>query len=57
MLCDNLRNAGVCVTPGRGFYAVPPSRAHLRLSIAFVDETQIEEGCRRLGATLTATAS
>jgi DNA-binding transcriptional MocR family regulator len=39
--------------PGRGFYADPPSRAHLRLSIACVDEKLIEEGCRRLGATLT----
>jgi len=52
-VCDNLRNAGVSVMPGRGFYADPPSRAHLRLSIACVDEKQIEEGCRRLGATLT----
>jgi DNA-binding transcriptional MocR family regulator len=52
MLCGELRNAGVRVTAGRGFYASPPARAHLRLSIACVGDDLIEEGCRRLGSTL-----
>ena len=52
VLCDDLGNAGVLVTPGRGFYANPPKLAHLRLSIACVPEDRIEEGCRRLGSTL-----
>jgi len=52
MLCDDLRNAGVRVTGGRGFFATPPARAHLRLSIACVAEDRIEDGCRRLGSTL-----
>jgi len=49
----DLLNAGVRVAPGRAFFAALPDRAHLRLSIACVDETGIEEGCRRIGATLT----
>ena len=51
-LCAAIGNAWVRVTPGRGFFAAPPRRAHLRLSIACVGEDRIEEGCRRLGATL-----
>jgi DNA-binding transcriptional MocR family regulator len=56
-ICDELQNAGVRVAPGRRFFAVSPSRAHLRLSIACVDEGLIEEGCRRLGAVLVAAMS
>ena len=51
-LCAAIRDAGVRVTPGRGFFAAPPRRAHLRLSIACFGEDRIEEGCRRLGAAL-----
>ncbi|MEX1310714.1 MAG: PLP-dependent aminotransferase family protein [Candidatus Sulfomarinibacteraceae bacterium] len=51
-LCAAIRDAGVRVTPGRGFFAAPPDRAHLRLSIACVGEDRIEEGCRRLGTAL-----
>jgi len=50
---SDLHNAGVLVAPGRRFYATAPAHAHLRLSIACVDETRIEEGCRRLGGVLT----
>jgi DNA-binding transcriptional MocR family regulator len=51
-LCEAIGNAGVRVAPGRVFYAAPPDRAHLRLSIACVGEDRIEEGCRRLGGAL-----
>ena len=51
-ICDRLARNGIRVAPGRWFYAEPPTHAHLRLSIAVVDEIQIEEGCRRLGAEL-----
>ncbi len=51
-VCDDLRNAGVRVAPGRVFYASTPEHAHLRLSIACVDEERIEEGCRVLGGVL-----
>jgi len=56
-LCGELRRAGVKVASGRRFFAAPPSRAHLRLSIACVDEGLIEEGCRRLGSVLAAALS
>ena len=52
-ICDDLSFAGVRVAPGRWYYAHPPESAHLRLSIACVDEALIEEGCRRLGETLS----
>ncbi len=52
-ICDDLEKAGVRVAPGRRFYATAPAHAHLRLSIACVDEAQIEEGSRRLGGVLT----
>ena len=51
-ICDDLAKAGVKVSPGRWYFADPPARAHLRLSIACVDEAGIEEGCRRLGQVL-----
>lgn len=51
-ICDGLESAGVRVAPGRRFYATAPTHAHLRLSIACVDEAEIEEGCRRLGSAL-----
>jgi len=55
-ICDRLARNGIRAAPGRWFYAEPPSHAHLRLSIAVVDETAIEEGCRRLGAVLSGAA-
>ena len=51
-ICREVGRAGVRVAPGRWFFAKPPENAHLRLSIACVDETRIEEGCRRLGEVL-----
>ncbi len=53
-ICGKLNGAGVRVAPGRWFYASTPEHAHLRLSIACVDEGQIEEGVRRLGDALRA---
>jgi len=50
--CDRLTEAGVKVMPGRAFFGSRSTRAHLRLSIACVDEPRIEEGCRRLGEVL-----
>lgn len=47
-----LNRAGVRVAPGCRFYATPPIHAHLRLSIACIDEEGIKEGCRRLGHVL-----
>lgn len=51
--CKQLARAGVRVAPGSAFFGSPPTQTHLRLSIACVDEPRIEEGCRRLGATLS----
>ncbi len=43
---------GVLASAGSLFYATPRSGAHFRISIANLDEGEIEEGCRRLGAAL-----
>ncbi|HSL17872.1 MAG TPA: PLP-dependent aminotransferase family protein [Methylomirabilota bacterium] len=54
-LVRELAGAGVLVAPGRWYYAAPPPTAHLRLSIACVDATRIDDGCRRLGEVLRMT--
>lgn len=51
-ICDRLDRAGVRAAPGCRFYATPPKHAHLRLSIACIDEEAIKEGCRRIGRVL-----
>jgi len=56
-ICDRLARSGIRVAPGGWFFAEPPTHAHLRLSIAVVDETRIEEGCRRLGSELPGAVS
>jgi DNA-binding transcriptional MocR family regulator len=53
--CERLARAGVRTAPGSRFYGRKPSRGHLRLSIACVDEEQIREGCRRMGEVLAET--
>ena len=53
-LVQRLAAAGVNVTAGRPFLATRTRDAHLRLSIACVDESAIAEGCRRLGEGLRA---
>lgn len=52
-ICDRLDRAGVRAAPGCRFYATPPKHAHLRLSIACIDEKAIKEGSRRLGRVLS----
>jgi DNA-binding transcriptional MocR family regulator len=49
---EHLARAGVQVAAGSGFFGSPPTKVHLRLSICCVDESQITEGCRRLGDAL-----
>ena len=49
---DACSAAGVAIAPGQRFYASECSTHHFRLSIACVDEAQIDEGCRRLGEVL-----
>lgn len=48
--CESLRRAGVRVAPGSRFFGTPEQLCHARLSIACVSESQIQEGCRRLGS-------
>ena len=55
-LVHELASAGVLVAPGCWYYAAPPPTAHLRLSIACVDEGRIDDGCRRLGEVLRMSA-
>ena len=47
-----LRAQGVAAADGGLFYASPPAERHIRLSISSLDEAEIEEGARRLGAAL-----
>jgi len=49
---EALWRARVSAAPGSLFYAEPPDEVHLRLSISALDETEIEEGARRLGQAL-----
>lgn len=51
-VCDRLARGGVSAMTGRGSFAVPSSRAHLRLSIAAEPAGRIDEGCARLGRVL-----
>jgi len=43
---------GVRVSPGNLYFQTPRAEPSFRLSIACVTETEIEEGCRRLGRSL-----
>lgn len=51
-IVQRLARAGVAVTPGAPLLARRSPHAHLRLSIACVDEDAIAEGCRLLGEVL-----
>jgi DNA-binding transcriptional MocR family regulator len=51
-LVEQLRHAGVLVSPGSIYFAKPTERPSFRLSIANLTEEQIQEGCRRLGRLL-----
>jgi DNA-binding transcriptional MocR family regulator len=44
--------AGVRVSFGRQYFERSPARAHVRLSIACIEEEEIRRGCRQLGAVL-----
>jgi len=52
VITADLTASGVRVAPGRLFFDAAPERAHIRLSIACVDETSIDKGCRRIGEVL-----
>lgn len=47
---ERLDAAGLRLAPGSRFFARPPDRVSFRVSIACVDEPEIERGCRRLGS-------
>jgi DNA-binding transcriptional MocR family regulator len=47
-----LRAHGVVASRGSLYFASPHRGVHFRISIANLDEGEIEEGCRRLGAAL-----
>ena len=53
VLRERFDRQGVRVTAGSLFFARPQADAHFRISIACADETEILEGCRRLGRALT----
>ena len=53
-LVEAFREAGVIVSAGRRFFARKRRTPHFRLSIACVEESRIDEGCRRLGSVLSA---
>jgi len=48
-LLERVKLEGVKVGPGSRYFANRPAATHFRLSIACVDEKQIEIGCQRLG--------
>lgn len=48
-LLERIRREGVKVGPGSRYFANRPAANHFRLSVACVDERQIEIGCRLLG--------
>ena len=52
-LLEQLRQAGVLVSPGSIYFAKPSDRPSFRLSIANLTEDRIQEGCRRLGRVLS----
>lgn len=49
---EEIRSAGVLVSPGSFSFVRPPAGVCFRLSLANVSETKIREGCRRLGKAL-----
>jgi DNA-binding transcriptional MocR family regulator len=51
-LVEQLRHAGVLVSPGSLYFAKPTDFPSFRLSIANLTEERIQEGCRRLGRVL-----
>lgn len=53
-LLEKITRGGVKVGAGRRYFAHRPTSLHLRLSIACVDEGEIETGCRLLGQVLVA---
>ncbi|MBI2566462.1 MAG: PLP-dependent aminotransferase family protein [Candidatus Schekmanbacteria bacterium] len=53
-LYERLRAHGVVVSPGEPYFTEPPREACFRLSISTLNEQQIAEGIRRLGAAIAA---
>jgi len=51
-LLEKILRAGVRIGPGHRYFAEQPGSVHFRLSIACVDEGEIETGCRVLGRVL-----
>lgn len=51
-LLEGITRAGVKVGPGHRYFAARPAATHFRLSIACVDEKQIEIACRLLGRSI-----
>ena len=51
-LVEQLRQAGVLVSPGSLYFSKPADTPCFRLSIANLTEDRIQEGCRRLGRVL-----
>ena len=49
VLLDECLRQGVLVSPGHYYFTHPPEGTYLRLSIATLDEGEIEEGITRLG--------
>jgi len=41
--------AGVKLSPGSPFFSQAPPEPHFRISVTSLTETEIAEGCRRLG--------
>jgi DNA-binding transcriptional MocR family regulator len=52
-LCERFVREGVQVAPGSLFFVRPQTDAHFRISIACAADSEIAEGCRRLGRALT----
>jgi DNA-binding transcriptional MocR family regulator len=51
-VADRVLKEGVRLSPGRLYFDAAPPQPSFRLSIACVAESEIEEGCRRLGRAL-----
>ncbi len=49
---EQLRGAGVLVSPGSFYFVRPPGDLCFRLSLANLSETKVREGCARLGKAL-----
>lgn len=52
VIAERLLRDGVAVTPGAPFFTTASADAHFRLSISCVEEDAIEEGCRRIAASV-----